>query len=66
MRSCFRQTASKGVILMFAWIAQNLGTILISAVLLVIVIAIVRYLIRQKKQGKSSCGAGCEDCANAG
>ena len=37
---------------MFAWIAQNLGTILISAVLLVIVIAIVRYLIRQKKQGK--------------
>ena len=44
---------------MFAWIAQNLGTILISAVLLVIVIAIVRYLIRQKKQGKSSCGAGC-------
>lgn len=37
---------------MFAWIAQNLGTILISAVLLVIVIAVVRYLIRQKKQGK--------------
>lgn len=51
---------------MFAWIAQNLGTILISAVLLVIVIAIVRYLIRQKKQGKSSCSAGCAHCANAG
>ena len=51
---------------MFAWIAQNLGTILVSAVLLVIVIAIVRYLIRQKKQGKSSCGAGCAHCANAG
>ena len=51
---------------MFAWIAQNLGTILISAVLLVIVIAIVRYLIRQKKQGKSSCGAGCAHCSNAG
>ena len=42
---------------MFAWIAQNLGTILVSAVLLV---------IRQKKQGKSSCGAGCAHCANAG
>ena len=51
---------------MFAWIAQNLGTIVISAVLLVIVIAIVRYLIRQKKQGKSSCGAGCAHCANSG
>ena len=59
-------TARKGVILMFACIAQNLGTILVSAVLLVIVIAIVRYLIRQKKQGKSSCGAGCAHCANAG
>ena len=51
---------------MFAWIAQNLGTIVISAVLLVVVIAIVRYLIRQKKQGKSSCGAGCAHCSNAG
>ena len=51
---------------MLAWIAQNLGTILISAVLLVIVIAIVRYLIRQKKQGKSSCGCNCAHCAMHG
>ena len=51
---------------MFAWIAQNLGTILISAVLLVIVIAIVRYLIRQKKQGRSSCGCNCAHCAMHG
>ena len=51
---------------MFAWTAQNLGTILISAVLLVIVIAIVRYLIRQKKQGRSSCGCNCAHCAMHG
>ena len=51
---------------MFAWIAQNLGTILVSAVLLVIVIAIVRYLIRQKKQGRSSCGCNCAHCAMHG
>ena len=51
---------------MFAWIAQNLGTILISAVLLVIVIAVVRYLIRQKKQGRSSCGCNCAHCAMHG
>ena len=51
---------------MLAWIAQNLGTILISAVLLVIVIAIVRYLIRQKKQGRSSCGCNCAHCAMHG
>ena len=35
---------------MFAWLAQNIGTIVISAILLAIVVAIVRYLIRQKKQ----------------
>ena len=51
---------------MFAWLAENLGTIVISAVLLAIVAAIVIYLIRQKKQGKSTCGAGCAHCANAG
>ena len=51
---------------MFAWLAENLGTIAISAVLLAIVAAIVIYLIRQKKQGKSTCGAGCAHCANAG
>ena len=46
---------------MFAWLAENLGTIVISAVLLAIVAAIVIYLIRQ-----STCGAGCAHCANAG
>ena len=51
---------------MFAWLAENLGTIVISAVLLAIVAAIVIYLIRQKKQGNSTCGAGCAHCANAG
>ena len=50
---------------MFAWLAQNIGTIIISAILLAIVVAIVRYLIRQKKQGKYSCGANCAHCANA-
>ena len=43
---------------MLQWLSANLGTILISAVLLVVVILIVRYLLRQKKAGKSSCGAG--------
>ncbi len=43
-----------------------LGTILISAGLAAIVVAICVYLVRQKKQGKSSCGANCAHCANAG
>ena len=42
---------------MLDWIAANLATILICALLIVIVFLIVRYLLRQKKAGKNSCGA---------
>ena len=51
---------------MLHWISANLSTILISIALLAIVVLIIRSLVRQKKQGKSSCGAGCAHCANAG
>ena len=51
---------------MLDWIAANLGTILISLVLLVIVSLIVVYLLRPKKAGKSSCGANCAHCAMHG
>ena len=37
---------------MLDWIAANLATILICALLIVIVFLIVRYLLRQKKAGK--------------
>ena len=48
---------------MFDWIAQNLGTLLISAVLIAIVTSIIISLIRQKKRGESSCGCNCAHCA---
>ena len=51
---------------MLDWFAANLGTILISLVLLVIVSLIVVYLLWQKKAGKSSCGANCAHCAMHG
>ena len=51
---------------MLNWFAANLGTILISLILAVIVTLIVVYLLRQKKAGKSSCGAGCAHCAMHG
>ena len=51
---------------MLQWIATNLGTILICAVLLAAVALILRSLLRQKKQGKSSCGCGCAHCAMHG
>ena len=40
---------------MLHWISANLSTILISIALLAIVVLIIRSLVRQKKQGKSSC-----------
>ena len=51
---------------MLQWISAHIGTILICLALAAIVILILRSLIRQKKQGKSTCGAGCAHCANAG
>ena len=51
---------------MFAWIAENLATIIICLVLAVIVAAIIIGLVRNKKKGKSSCGCNCAHCAMAG
>ena len=51
---------------MLQWIGANIGTILICLVLIVVVFFIVRSLLRQKKQGKSSCGCDCTACALRG
>lgn len=51
---------------MLTWIEQNLGTLIITIVLIAIITSIILYQIRQKKRGKSSCGCGCEHCAMNG
>ncbi len=54
---------------MLEWLASNLGTILISAGLIVIVALIIRLIVKDKKAGISSCGAkcgGCGTCTMAG
>ena len=51
---------------MFQTIADNLGTILVTLVLIGIVTAAVLQLRRDRKQGKSSCGCGCSSCPMAG
>ncbi len=53
---------------MFTWISNNIGTIIICAVLIAIVTAIIVSMIKKKKQGKSvvcSCG-NCKHCAMSG
>lgn len=51
---------------MLTWIENNLGTIIVAAVLAAIVGGIILRLIKNKKAGKSSCGCGCSTCAMAG
>ena len=51
---------------MFQWIAENAGTILVSALLAGLVIFILVRLRRDKKKGKCSCGGNCGCCPMAG
>lgn len=41
------------------------GTILIAVILIAIVAAIIYKLVKDKKQGKSSCGGSCGCCPNS-
>ncbi|MBO7474310.1 MAG: FeoB-associated Cys-rich membrane protein [Ruminococcus sp.] len=51
---------------MLAWLAENLGTIVISLILAGTVTAIIVSAVKDRKQGKSSCGCNCEHCAMHG
>ena len=51
---------------MASWLTQNIGTILISLLLALIVGGIVYSMIKDKRKGRSSCGCGCANCAMAG
>ena len=48
---------------MLNWVTANLSTIIVSAILLAIIIAISTYLIRQRKRGRKSCGCNFAHCA---
>ena len=42
-----------------------MGTIIVGLILAVVVAAAVLSLVKKKISGKSSCGCGCEHCANS-
>ena len=42
---------------------ENAGTIAVLLVLAAIIAAIILYLVREKRSGRSGCGHGCESCA---
>lgn len=47
---------------MFIWIMENSATIIISAVLALVTVAVIAGMVRSKREGKSSCGCGCAGC----
>ncbi|MGN1408960.1 MAG: FeoB-associated Cys-rich membrane protein [Eubacteriales bacterium] len=47
---------------MLTWISENIANIIICAVLIAIVAGIIVNMVRNKKNGKSSCGCGCSTC----
>ncbi|MDD6735629.1 MAG: FeoB-associated Cys-rich membrane protein [Clostridiales bacterium] len=51
---------------MVTWLFNNISTIIVCGVLIAVVAAIVAYMVRNKRQGKSSCGCGCKSCAMRG
>lgn len=48
---------------MLQWLMQNAATIIVSIVIAILTIAVIRKLIRDKREGKASCGCGCTNCA---
>ncbi len=51
---------------MAEWLSYNLGTIMVAVILILIIAAIIRSLVRTKKAGRSSCGCNCANCALGG
>lgn len=45
------------------WLKDNLGTIIVGAVVLAVIASIIAFKIRANKKGKRSCGCGCNSCA---
>lgn len=51
---------------MLEFLAVNWGTILIGSIVAAAAVLIVVKLIRNRKNGKTSCGCGCEHCPSSG
>lgn len=43
-----------------------MGTFIVAAVLVALIGLIIAVLVRDKKQGKTSCGCNCANCAMKG
>ena len=60
-RSGTQGKKTKEAIIM-AWLTDNMGTIVVAAILAIIVALILRKMIRDRRAGRRSCSCGCEGC----
>ena len=51
---------------MAAFLHSYAITIVVGLVLALIVFLAIRHLVKNKREGKSSCGCGCQGCPRAG
>jgi hypothetical protein len=51
---------------MLAFLVANLGTILVSLLLLAVVTAVILKLVHDSRRGKATCGCDCAHCAMHG
>lgn len=51
---------------MLSWLIDNIGTILISLVLIAAVTGVLLFLRKNKRKGKSPCGCNCGHCPMSG
>ena len=47
---------------MLSFILENIATIIVSAVLLIIIAGVIFKMVSDRKKGKSSCGGACGCC----
>ena len=46
----------------WAWICANIGTIIICAALVAVIILVILWMINDNKKGNCSCGGSCGTC----
>ena len=51
---------------MIDWLIENLGTIFVTLILILIVGLVIYSMVRNKMKGKSSCGCSCSSCPAGG
>ncbi len=48
------------------FLKMNLGTIAVGIAVLALLAAVARKMLRDRKQGRTSCGCNCAHCPSAG